>query len=514
MKILSSVQIREADAYTIKHEPIKSIDLMERAGTLCFEWLYNAAPNLFPETITEEKDWVFYVVCGVGNNGGDGLVIARLLQRNGYNAEVVVVEVSEKHSKDFTANYDKLGKGKKSVSHIRKTKDVIDFPDDAVIIDCIFGTGLNRPVEGIALEVVEKINACHSTVVSIDMPSGLYDGDNSKNNEKGIVRSDYILTFQVPKLSFFLAENAPVVGQIEILDIGLHRDFMASVVADYHYFTSDEAAVMRRPRPLFSHKGTYGHALIIGGAYGKWGAAILAAKACMRSGAGLVTSHIGKAGADLILQAMPEIMISADESETKFTKLPDLSPYSAIGVGPGIGKAEETIRALKLLIQEAKVPLVLDADALNILSDNPTWLAFLPKGSILTPHPGEFARLAGDKLSHFDSIEKQRELSRKHGIYILLKGAHSSLSFPDGRVLINSTGNPGMASGGMGDALTGIITGLLASGYNPLEAAALAMFVHGKAGDLALEKQSVESLVASDLIENIGNAFESLKHVK
>src|SRR5690554_3786868 len=211
---------------------------------------------------------------------------------------------------------------------------------------------------------------------------------------------------------------------------------------------------------------------------------------------------------------MPEIMISADESETKFTKLPDLSPYSAICVGPGIGQSEETVRALKLLIQEAKIPLVLDADALNILADNPTWLAFLPKDSILTPHPGEFSRLTGTKLSHFESIEKQREISQKNGIYILLKGANSTLSFPDGRVLINSTGNPGMASAGMGDSLTGIITGLLASQYSPLEAAALAMFVHGRAGDLALKNQSVESLVASDLIENIGNAFESLNHVK
>ena len=282
MKILSAEKIREADAYTIKHEPIKSIDLMERAGTLCFDWLYQAAPKLFPKSVTEESDWVFYVVCGVGNNGGDGLVIARLLQRNGYNVEIIVVEISDKHSKDFSANFDKLGKGKKSVTHILKDKDVIDFPDDAIIIDCIFGTGLDRPVEGIALQVVKKINACHSTVVSIDMPSRLFDSDNSKNDLSGIIRSDYILTFQVPKLSFFLAENAVVVGQVEILDIGLHPGFMDSVEADYHYFTQDEAAAMRMQRPLFSHKGTYGHALILAGAYGKWGAAILSATACMR----------------------------------------------------------------------------------------------------------------------------------------------------------------------------------------------------------------------------------------
>ena len=514
MKILSAEKIREADAYTIKHEPIKSIDLMERAAGLCFDWLYAAAPKLFPDSISEEKDWVFYIVCGTGNNGGDGMVLARLLQRNGYNAEVAVVHISDKPSKDFTASLDKLGKGKKAVIDIKKTKDIPDFPDNAIIIDAIFGTGLNRPSEGIGREVIEKINQSKSTIVSIDMPSGLFDSDNSRNDPKGIVRSNHILTFQLPKLSFFLSENEAMVGAVHILDIGLDSEFLNNVESTFHYLTGSEAAEMRIARSAYSHKGTYGHALIIAGAQGKWGAAVLSSKACLRAGAGLVTAHVGSDGADVLHNAMPELMIDHDKAGTHFANLPDLSDYDAIGVGPGIGKSDDTVRALKLLIQQAKVPLVLDADALNILADNPTWMAFLPKDSILTPHPGEFARLAGSKLSHFESLEKQREMSQKNGIYILLKGANSSLSFPDGRVLINSTGNPGMASAGMGDSLTGIITGLLSSQYKPLEAAALAMFVHGRAGDLALKNQSVESLVASDLIENIGNAFESLSHVK
>lgn len=512
MKILSAEKIREADAYTIKHEPIKSIDLMERAAGRCFDWLYDAAPNLFPSTITEEKDWVFYVVCGVGNNGGDGMVIARLLQRNGYNVEVLTVHVSDKPSKDFTTSFEKLGKGKKSVVDIKKTADIPNFPDDAIIIDALFGTGLNRPSEGIGKEVIQRMNQSASTVVSIDMPSGLFDCDNSKNAVDGIVQSDFILTFQVPKLAFYLTENAPFVGKVKILDIGLDAEFLETIETPYHYLCEWEAAAMRKPRNLYSHKGTYGHALIIGGSPGKWGAAILASRACLKSGAGLVSVHVGSDGANLLHNAMPELMIESDASATCFSKLPDISPFNAIGVGPGIGKADDTVRALKLLIQEAKVPVVLDADALNILSDNPTWMAFLPQGSILTPHPGEFKRLAGTELTHYEAIEKQRELSQKHGIYILLKGAHSSLSFPDGRVLINSTGNPGMASAGMGDTLTGIITGLLASGYNSLEAAALAMYVHGRAGDLGLKTNSVESLVASDLIENIGKAFDSLSN--
>lgn len=514
MKILTADKIREADAYTIKHEPVKSIDLMERAGVKCFEWLYQKAPSLFPASISEEKDWVFYVVCGVGNNGGDGLVIARHLQRNGYNAEVVIVDFSKNKSTDFEKNYERLGKAKKSVIHIRKEEEVIDFPDDAVIVDCIFGTGLNRITEGVARKVIEKINQSHSKVVSVDLPSGLFDGDNSSNNFSGVVAADYVLTFQVPKLCFFLSDCAPFSGNVEVLDIGLHPDFLREVETPYYYFTLGEAAQMRRSRAKFSHKGSYGHALIIGGAHGKWGAVILSAMACMRSGAGLCTAHVAKEGSDLIHNAIPEVMVSVDSSEDRFSEIPDLSKYNAIGIGPGMGQADETVRAFKLLIQEAKFPLVIDADALNILAENPTWLAFLPKGSILTPHPGEFARLTGEKLSHFESIEKQRELSQKHGLYILLKGANSSLSLPDGKVLINSTGNPGMATGGMGDVLTGIITGLLAAQYTSFHAAAMGMFIHGVAGDLALNSQSVESLIASDLINNLGKAFEFLTHDK
>ncbi len=485
---------------------------MERAAQLCFDWIYDAAPKLFPDSITEEKDWIFHVVCGTGNNGGDGLVIARLLQRNGYNVEITVVHFSDKTSADFDKNFEKLGKSKKDVNSVKKKSDIPQFPADIIIIDAIFGTGLNRPAEGVALDIIEVLNASGAKIVSIDMPSGLFDGDNSENDHNGITHSHHILTFQVPKLAFFLADNADVVGQIHILDIGLHPDFMKDVEASHHYLLEAEAAEMRQPRSVFSHKGTYGHALIIGGSQGKWGAPILSAKACIRAGAGLVSVAVAKKGVPLMHQALNEAMVIEDKSNDHFSSLPDLSPFSAIGVGPGLGQAEETVKSLKLLIQEAKIPLVIDADALNILSENPTWMAFLPKNSILTPHPGEFARLAGEKTSHYKMMEHQREMSRKFGIYILLKGAHSSLSLPDGHVLINSTGNPGMATGGMGDGLTGIITGLLASGYSSFHAAALGMFVHGRAGDLALKNQSVESLITTDLIRNLGKAFESLNH--
>ncbi|MFN2430265.1 MAG: NAD(P)H-hydrate dehydratase [Cryomorphaceae bacterium] len=510
MKILTAEKLREADSYTIKHEPIKSVDLMERAATACFNWIYDQAPNLFPPNITEEKDYIFYVVCGVGNNGGDGLVIARQLSRNGYQVKVVVVHISDSQSKDFKTNFDRLGKDKKNAIDVKSEKDVPEFPDDAVIIDAIFGTGLNRPVEGIARVVIQAMNQSGSQVVAIDMPSGLFDCNTANFEPDAITVSNHILTFQTPKLAFFLAENSQHVGKVHILDIGLDREFLEHVESDYHLADNVVASRLRRPRGRFTHKGSFGHALLIGSQKGKYGASMLSARSCLRSGCGLLTVHADDAGAALIHQFLPEAMHSEDGGKGHFSSLPKLDGYSAIGVGPGLGMHEDSVRQLKLLIQEVKVPLILDADALNILSENPTWMAFLPKNTILTPHPGEFARLAGEKLSHYDCLQKQRELSVKHGIYILLKGAHSSLSLPDGKIYINNTGNPGMATGGMGDTLTGIITGLAASGYSSTEAAILAMFVHGRAGDLALESQSVESLIATDLIAHIGKAFQSI----
>lgn len=510
MKIFSTDQIREADAYTIKHEPIKSIDLMERAASACFDWIYERAPKLFPKHV-EEREWVFSVVCGTGNNGGDGLAIARMLMKSGYNVEVITVHLSDKTSADFDTNFEKLGAAaRKKVIKVKKKADLPGMDAGGVIIDALFGSGLNRPAEGLAAEVIEAVNASAAAVISIDLPSGVFADGNAEAAKAPAVAARHILTFQTPKLAFFLAEYDDRIGEVHILDIGLHADFLEKTDADFHLFTEREAREVRRPRTRFSHKGSYGHALIIGGSRGKWGAAVLAAQACLKSGAGLVTAHLAAGGRLAAGIRVPEAMISEDPAEHHFTEVPPLAPYKAVGIGPGLGTAEETGRALKLLIQECKVPLVLDADALNIIAENKTWLAFLPKGSILTPHPGEFARLIGEKSSHREGMEKQRELSVKHGIYILLKGACSSLSTPSGKIVINATGNPGMATGGTGDVLTGIITGLAASGYSPFEAAALGMYIHGKAGDEALKTKSVEALTAGDLTAMIGPAFNDL----
>jgi NAD(P)H-hydrate epimerase len=511
LKILTAEQIREADAYTINNEPIKSIDLMERAAAKCFDWIYDNAPRLFDSKNTEEKDWLFNVVVGPGNNGGDGLVIARMLQRVGYEVNISYVKLTDKPSADFAANFAKLGKLKKAVVEITSEKEVIDYASNTVIIDAIFGTGLNRPAEGIASSVIERINDSGATVVSIDLPSGMFSEDNAENDLNSIVRCNCLLTFQVPKLSFFLADTAPLIGEVIILDIGLHSAFLNDVDTKYHVLTDGNVAAMRQPRKVFDHKGTFGHALILAGSEGKRGAALMAVRAALRAGTGLVTLHTDRAGASFLHNSSPEAMVSIDPSHNgSLTEIPDLKKYNAIAIGPGSGTSDETAKALKLLIQNSPVPLLVDADGLNILAENPTWLAFLPKGSILTPHPGEFARLIGEKKTHYQNIESQIELSRKCGIYILLKGGKSTLSLPDGQVLINTTGNPGMGTGGMGDVLTGIIAGLLASGYQPMQAAALGMYIHGRAADIALEKESVESLIATDVIAYLGRAFQSL----
>ncbi|MFT6176017.1 MAG: NAD(P)H-hydrate epimerase, partial [Cryomorphaceae bacterium] len=361
----------------MKNEPIKSIDLMERAGTRCFNWIYENAPQLFDAKNTEERDWLFNVIVGPGNNGGDGLVIARLLQKVGYEVQISYVKLTDKPSRDFAANFVNLGKLKKALVEISSEKEVIDYSSKSVIIDAVFGTGLNRPAEGIAAAVIDKINQSGALVVSIDLPSGMYSEDNSENNRDTIVGSDYLLTFQVPKLAFYLAESAPFIGKLVILDIGLHFDFLNEVDSKFHVLTDANVAVMRRPRRSFDHKGTFGHALIIAGSEGKRGAALMAVEAVLRAGAGLVTLHTDKEGARLLHQSTREAMVSIDPSDDgSFTTLPNLKKYNAIAVGPGSGTSEQTASALKRLIQESQVPLLLDADAVNILAENLTWLAF------------------------------------------------------------------------------------------------------------------------------------------
>ena len=500
MKVLSVEQIREADKYTIENEPIESIDLMERAARKAFEWLYRRTP----------REKTIKIFCGMGNNGGDGLAVARMLNEQEMVPQVFMVRHSDRMSHDCEVNYYRL---------VNETKvpmfDILgedDFPNvgpDDVVVDAIFGSGLNRPPQGMTADLIAYLNQSRAIRMAIDVPSGLFADQPSALGF--IFKADYTLSFQFPKLAFLFPENDPYVGRFEILDIGLHPRYVEEVETRNLLTVKAMVKPILHSRTKYSHKGTYGHALLIAGSEGKTGAALLGAKACLRTGVGLLSVHLPKMAQLPLQTAIPEAMVDGDESETCFTMFKDLDAYSAVGVGPGLGKADETQRALKRLIQEVQVPLVMDADALNILSENPTWLAFLPAKTILTPHPKEFERLVGKTTTSFERLERQRELSMKHNIIIVLKGAHTSITMPNGTCFFNTTGNPGMATAGSGDVLTGIILSLLAQRYSPEEAAVLGVYLHGLAGDLAAEEIGQEALIAGDIVEHLGKAFFSLR---
>ena len=501
MKILPVEKIREADAFTIENEPVDSVDLMERAASKVYEWFMKRCKT---------KEVSVKIFCGIGNNGGDGLALARMLYFSGIIPQVFVVRYSDQMSSDCEMNFTRLKEDTEVPMYDIFSED--DFPqiyDNDIVIDAIFGSGLNRPIEGFTAELINYINKSNAIKIAIDIPSGLIlESQNLRNSEsqKGqppIAKVDYTLSFQFPKLAFMFPEYDAFVGKWEVLDIKLHKDFIDNVETLNFYTTEDVVKPIIRKRTKFSHKGTYGHALLVAGSSGKTGAALLAAEACMRTGVGLLTAHLPKDALLPMQVYLPEAMTSIDKSNTHCTEINDILPYTAIGVGPGMGKNEDTVTLLKKIIQEAAQPLVLDADALNIIADNPTWLSFLPDNTILTPHPKEFDRMFGKTNNSYERLELQRKMSVVHNIIIVQKGAHTAITFPNGTCFFNSTGNPGMATAGSGDVLTGMILSLLAQRYTPQEAALLGVYLHGKAGDIAAEKIGMESMIARDIIGNL-----------
>lgn len=500
IKIFSSEQVKKADLFTIQNEPIKSIDLMERAANECFNWL---------KKFNSLADFTFFIFCGPGNNGGDGLAIARLLKEFGCKLTVIIPDETSQKSVDFAEN---LLRANNCGIQILYLKDAfsINIPKNGLIIDALFGTGLSRSLTGIYAELIELINKTDCVTISIDIPSGLFADSATSKNNSAIVKADYTLSFEFPKLGLLLPENDDYVGDWHILPIGIHQDFIKSEACKHFLVQKSDVRSILKPRKRFSHKGSFGHAYLIGGSKGKIGAAVLMAKACLRAGSGLTTIHVPGCGYQILQSTVPEVMVTVDDRDEECSRIIMNDKWTAIGVGPGLGSLRSSANLVKLLIQEANVPLLLDADALNILSENKTWMAFLPQGSVLTPHPGEFARLAGQTDNSFERLSVLKELCIKFGINIVLKGAFTIVCSPLGNCYFNPTGNSGMAKGGSGDALTGIITSLLAQGYNPTEACIAGVYLHGLAADIAVLKQSTESLIASDIIENLGNAFNKL----
>ncbi len=498
MKIFTTSQIAEIDQYTLKNEPIADIDLMERASLQIANWLLYNTSN--------EKQLV--VFAGPGNNGGDALAIARIMADHDYRVKVYRTDTEKGLKGSPSTNWERLEKQGKAELFIIGTEN--DFPlltGSETVLDGLFGSGLSRQLDGISEKLVSLINRSGCEVISIDIPSGLFGEDNSQNDLSNVVRASYTFTFQFPKLSFFFPEHGELLGKWEVLPIGLHPEAIRQFQSPYFFLTNDFISEKIIRRKKFAHKGTYGHALLIAGSYGKMGAAVLAAKAGLRAGCGLLTCHVPHEGHKIIQTAVPEAMCSIDPSDLMFTEFPDLAIFSAVGAGPGIGQKQNCQRALKSLLLAAPRKLVLDADALNILSENKEWLNLLPENTILTPHPKEFERLAGTSGDSYTRLCKQLAFSEKYKVIVVLKGAHTSISFPDGRVFFNTTGNPGMATAGSGDVLTGIVLGLLAQEFSIEDAVLIAVYLHGLAGDLAAQERGEYSLIAGDIIDFMGKAF-------
>ncbi|MBK5195116.1 MAG: NAD(P)H-hydrate dehydratase [Proteiniphilum sp.] len=497
MKILTSEQIRVVDAETIKWEGIPSLTLMKQAATA----FYNRFVENYPR-----KEIAVLIFSGVGNNGGDGLVVARMLNKSGYNVMLYVVEYSDKYSEDCAHN---LRRAKAENVPNKKIITDIDIPDPNqydVVIDAIFGTGLSREVTGVAKTVIDSINECGKPVYSIDMPSGMFPDRKTSF----AVRATETVTFQIPKLALFLPENKDYTGNVSIVPIGLNEEAIAEAESNIFFTEYEEIRALLKPLGRFAHKGTEGHALIIGGSLGKIGSVCLASKAALKTGCGLVTAYLPKCGMPVIQSFLPEAMAVEDNHPERISYIGyDLLP-DAIGIGIGMGQQAETEDAFHYFLKNNKAPLVIDADGLNLLAKHPKWLAYLPSRTILTPHPKELSRLIGMWSDDYDKIQKTRFFANENDLVVVIKGAYSLIIDAD-NIYMNSTGTPALATAGSGDVLTGMITSLLAQGYKSTEAARVGVYLHGLTADLTQKSIHPRSFTAGDIIENIGNAYLNLE---
>ncbi len=498
-KIFSVDQFKQWDAYTIREKPISSIDLMESAAGKCVE--YMGGIFSFGESVA--------VFCGPGNNGGDGLAIARLLDRIVEKCTVYLTS-SKKGTEEYETNLNRF-KGKGKIVQLSEDEPLPEIEAD-ILIDAIFGVGLNRPAKDFYERIIEHINKQKSNfrVFSVDVPSGMFADKRSIGNP--IVFADVTMTFGSEKLAFFMPENGEYTGEVVILDIGLSDDFTPKEKTIYETIESKHAATHLKRRKQFSNKGDYGNACLIAGSYGMMGAAVLSTLGCIRSGAGKVTCYTCEKGYDIIQSCVPEAMCKVSGDKFIFN-VSDLESFNAIGIGPGIGRHEDHLNLLHKTFKLNK-PLVIDADALNVLSEHQDLYEEIPGESILTPHPKEFERLFGKTNDNFEERELALRMAMKYNIFIILKGRYTCIATPGGKVYINKTGNPGMATGGSGDVLTGILTGFLAQRYKPLEAALLGVYLHGLAGDLAATAWSENSMIASDITKWLGKAFLRIENCR
>jgi hydroxyethylthiazole kinase-like uncharacterized protein yjeF len=497
MKIFSSAQVKQWDAFTITNEPIDPIDLMERAATACFKWLIGKNFGLLH----------FRIFCGKGNNGGDGLAIARLLIQNNCRATVYILEFGKAGTTDFQTNLAKLHECSTDIHFIQTAEFFPELNPGDLVIDALLGSGLNKPLEGITASLVNHINNTDAVKISIDLPTGLFADKSSKDNP--IIEATHTLSFQNYKLAFLLPENESYCGEVHLLNIGLHPAFEKNEVACFELIDIERIKTIYKPRTKFAHKGTYGHAALVCGSYGMMGAAVLSSLACLRSGAGKLSSFIPTCGYTILQTAVPEAMCVVS-GEDHLLSAPGIEKFDAVGIGPGIGMHSSHKKLLAEIFEKVNSPMVIDADALNCIAENKALLKSIPPSSILTPHPKEFERLFGRSENDFERSRSALQMSKELNLYIILKGHYSFISTPGGQGFFNSTGNAGMATAGTGDALTGIITGLLARGYDPPGSSLLGVYLHGLAGDHAANKFGEEAMIAGDIVDHLGEAFKQI----
>ena len=500
MKIFSATQIKACDAYTIKASGISSLDLMERAAGMCVNWLTENLP----------KDALYVILCGGGNNGGDGLAIARLLHRRGIGVKAFLLELGSDRSTDCESNLLALQQlNKELVGFVAPHTFITDIPSNIVVIDAILGTGTNRPLSGWLAAFVKQVSSLPNRKIAIDIPTGL-SADYAPAPGEVVFEANDTLSFQFTKRIFLHPESAPFTGEVHLIDIKLDPTFIAATHTQYTTTGHSEAENILRKRSDFVHKGSMGHAFLVGGSYGKMGAMVLAASAALRAGAGLVTTCIPSCGYNIMQTAVPEAMCATSGTEAVVAIHPPANS-TVIAIGPGLGTDGGSANALATFLESWSRPVVLDADALNIIAAHPDLLSKIPAGSVITPHPKEFARIFGENTNSMVQADNARIQAMRYNINIVLKGHHTAVIDADGNCRYNTSGNSGMATGGCGDVLTGIITALIANGYAPDHAAILGVYLHGYAADLAANDNSKESLIASDIVRYLGKAFLSLQ---
>ena len=496
--ILSVEKIRDWDKYTIQKEPVSSIDLMERASNVFVRWLIENRTH---------SDNKILVIASKGNNGGDGLAVARLLIDRAFDVDIMVADIQINSTSDFETNLKRLNEKRIKIEYILKNDPLPSFEEYSIIIDALFGSGLERPITGYWAQFVKAVNNSGKAIYSIDIPSGMYV-DKPVDGE--VIKCNHCLSFEAPKLGMLVPDNAEFVQNWVYKSIDLHSEYLNSIDSDTFFIEKNDIKQKIKHRHRFDHKGNFGHALIAGGSKGMTGAPVLSSKACLRTGAGLVSALIPDIGYNIIQTAVPEVMTLPGFGDDFLMAVPELNRFSSVGIGPGLGTNEMTIRFLEDFLNKVNVPLVIDADALNIISLRKDLIKKIPKKSVLTPHPGEFSRLFGASLNGFERLKLLREKAAELDLYIILKGRYTTIASPESILYFNSSGNAGMATAGSGDVLTGIITSLLAQAYTPLDSCLIGVYLHGLAGEIGTSHTGMSSLIASDITENIGNAYKNL----